>query len=143
VLLAGLPAALRWPIASDREVDLRPSLHWAEPVVVEPPAPDDGPVLVMVEYRIDPARAGDFARAMADVRRMRLRDGAIRSSLFRDSSDPARYVETFLVDSWIEHLRQHQRVTFADREVEARARAFHLGTKPPSVHHFIAEPRAR
>ena len=111
-------------------------------VVVEPEA-DRGPVLITVEYRIDPASAEDFARAMRDVRRTRLRDGAFRWDLLSDPADPGRYVESFMVESWVEHLRQHERVTVSDREVEERARRHHRGPGPPVVSHFIAKDLPR
>jgi hypothetical protein len=75
---------------------------------------------------------------MREVRLERLRDGALRWELFHDSADPSRYVETFLVESWVEHLRQHERVTLADREAEARARALHRGPTPVAVSHLVA-----
>jgi Transmembrane secretion effector len=74
---------------------------------------------------------------MQDVRSLRLRDGAYRWGLFNDPGRPARYVETFMVASWAEHLRQHERVTVADREMEEIARAFHVGDGPPDVSHLI------
>ena len=84
-------------------------------------------MLVMVEYRIRPERAQDFTLAMQAVREQRLRDGAFRSSLYRDPADPSRYLETFVVESWAEHLRLYERATVSDRIVEERARAFILG----------------
>jgi MFS family permease len=137
-LLLGLLAATRYRLAGGAALDLTPSLHWPQPaVVIEPPA-EQGPVLVTVEYRIDPAHAGDFAPAMQEVRLERLRDGALRWELFHDPADPQRYVETFLVESWVEHLRQHERVTLSDREAEASARALHLGPTPVDVSHLVA-----
>ena len=79
-----------------------------------------------------------FARAMQLMRRIRRRDGAIRWGLFEDAATPGRYIETFVVESWAEHLRQHERVTVSDREIEVRAFAFHLGDDPPKVTHWIA-----
>src|SRR5205823_12752224 len=72
------------------------------------------------------------------VRSLRLRDGAYRWGLFNDPAQPARYVETFVVASWAEHLRQHERVTVADRETEDVARAFHVAATPPVVSHLIS-----
>lgn len=57
--------------------------------------------------------------------------------LFVDSADPGLFTEVFLVKSWIEHLRQHERVTVADRDVEERARAFHIGPDRPVVQHLL------
>ncbi|MDQ6758918.1 MAG: MFS transporter, partial [Acidobacteriota bacterium] len=62
----------------------------------------------------------------------------IQWGLFEDASDPGRYVEAFLVESWAEHLRQHERITVSDREFEGRAWAFHQGTGPPRVTHWIS-----
>jgi hypothetical protein len=137
-LLLGLLAAARYRLAEGARLDLTPSLHWPQPAVtVEPPA-EHGPVLVTVEYRIDPTQAVDFTRAMRRVRLERLRDGAMRWELYHDPADPARHVETFLVESWVEHLRQHERVTIADREAEMRARSLHIGPSPLAVSHLIA-----
>jgi Transmembrane secretion effector len=120
-LLLGLLVATRYRLAGGEPLDLTPSLHWPEPIVtIEPPA-EHGPVLITVEYRIDPVHAVDFARAMREVRLERLRDGALRWDLFHDPADPNRYVETFLVESWVEHLRQHERVTQADRVAPGRS----------------------
>ena len=52
--------------------------------------------------------------------------------------EPVRFIETFVVESWAEHLRQHERVTISDREIEARAFAFHQGPEPPKITHWIA-----
>jgi hypothetical protein len=97
-------------------------------------------VLVTVEYRIDPARADDFVEAIRRTERVRRRDGAQLWGIFRDAVDPTRWLESFTVESWAEHLRQHERVTVADRELRAVARAFHQGPTPPVVTHYIAAP---
>jgi predicted MFS family arabinose efflux permease/quinol monooxygenase YgiN len=141
-LLVGLAAALRYHLIAGEGFDLTPSLHWPEPSLsmVNETDLDRRPVLVTIEYRIDPAQSGEFLEAMNKVRPVRRRDGAIRWDLFRDASDPGRYVESFVAESWVEHLRQHERVTMADRVVEEEVRTFHIGSEPPLVSHFIAEP---
>jgi len=52
---------------------------------------------------------------------------------------PGKYIETFITDSWAEHLRQHARMTVADRAIENRVRRFHIGDSEPKVSHFIYE----
>lgn len=130
----------RAAIPTGEGVDLEPARHWEQPAVSHEVAFEQGPVFVFVEYRIAPDEARAFAEAMADLRRIRLRDGAIRWNLFKDTADPGRMVESFVLESWVEHLRQHERVTVSDRAVEDRAKAFHRGPRPPVVSHFIAEP---
>jgi len=136
-LVVGLVVLPYYRLATSEEVDLTPSLHWHEPVVVSELRPEDGPVLVTIEYRITPEQSRGFAQAMRALSRMRRRDGAIQWGLFCDVADRGRYIETFLVESWAEHLRQHERVTIADLAVETRARVFHVGEAPPLVSHLI------
>ena len=76
---------------------------------------------------------------MQDVERMLRRDGATRWGLFADPAQPGRYLETFLVESWAEHMRQHARVTNDDRALQERVRSFHLGDAPPVITHLVAE----
>jgi hypothetical protein len=77
-----------------------------------------------------------FVGVMQDVRVVRRRDGALRWGLYQDPSNPERFLETFLVASWAEHLRQHERGTVADSEVKDRARD--LSIAPPVVTHLLA-----
>ncbi len=98
------------------------------------PEPDAGPVLITVEYTVEPARTENFVTAMCAVRTQRLRDGAYRWGFYNDAATPNRFVETFVVESWAEHLRQHGRVPVADRDAEEVARAFHVGAAPPLFH---------
>jgi len=136
-LIAGLMLITRYRLAEGEKIDLTPSLHWPEPRMSVELQPEAGPVLVEVEYFIESERAQDFTKAMDDVRRERLRDGAMRWGLFTDSADPNRFVETFLLESWVEHMRQHERVTKSDRMAEELARAFHIGAGTPKIVHLI------
>ncbi len=122
------------PIAA---LDLEPSHDWATPARVGMEE-DEGPVLVTVAYSVAAADAAAFVAAMQELRVVRRRDGALRWALYRDAAQPHHYLETFTVASWSEHLRQHQRVTVADRELEGRVRRLHSGPQPPKVDHFIA-----
>ena len=117
--------------------DLNPWNHWRMPAIVKDVAPelDDGPVLVTVEYRVDAGHAAEFVRAMHRYQRVRRRDGASRWGIYRDTEVPDRYVEAFIVSSWAEHLRQHERQTRADAELESRVRS-HV-REEPKVHHLI------
>ena len=138
LMIAGLRLAARYRLAGTDDLDLTPTRHWAAPIVAGDVAHDRGPVLIVVEYHIDPANAAAFTRAIRSLGRVRRRDGAARWGIFYDAANPSRYIETFLVPSWIEHLRQHERVTAADRELEQVAHSFHLGDGPPHVTHYLA-----
>lgn len=137
-LAAGLVAVPRYRVRSGEDLDLSPSRHWAEPQLALERDPGAAPVLVMVEYRVPPANHSDFRDAMQAVGRSRRRSGATRWSLFQDAADPDRFVETFVVPSWEEHLRQHERVTVADRRFEERAHALLAEGETPRVTHLLA-----
>lgn len=127
----------RYRLRCAEKLDLRSSLHWDQPTIAFEPCPNDGPVLITLEYRIDPTNADEFTKVMKILRNIRLRDGAIQWGLFHDLSDPGRFVETALVESWAEHKRQFERVTNADKVIEEQVRAFHIGDEPPKVSQMI------
>ncbi len=129
--------ALRWHLPKDMATDLSPSNHWAEPVVALQPAGDRGPVLIEIEYRVAPARVADFVAALRRFRSVRQRDGAIRWDVWEDVGEPGRVIESFVVESWIEHQRQHARVTRADQLDQETLRAFQLGDQPALVRHLL------
>lgn len=127
----------RYRLRCVEKFDLSASLHWNQPVHAFEPCPNDGPIMVTLEYRIDPGNAEEFTKAMQALSVTRRRDGAIQWGLYQDLSDPGRFVETVVVESWAEHKRQYERVTNADRAIEERARAFHIGDEPPKVSQMI------
>ena len=138
-LVVGPLATWRFRLVAHTNLSLTPSLHWPEPVMMIDTAASEGPAITLVEFRIDPKTADEFLKAMTEMRRIRQRDGAIRWNLLRDTADPQRYIESFVTESWADHLRQHERVTAENREVEQRVQAFHLGPEPPKITHLIAE----
>jgi MFS family permease/quinol monooxygenase YgiN len=138
-LIIGSAASLRYVLIDGDDLNLAPCMCWPEPIVVVKPEPEQGPVLVQIEYWIDPDQAREFRRAVRDLRRVRRRDGASRWALFRDPAKPGRFVEGFLIETWAEHLRQHARATESDRQIEERVRAFHIGDGQPVITHLIAE----
>jgi MFS family permease len=148
---AGVPTALLWAglgaIATtglgllwrlpDTTMDVTPWNHWRMPVIADglELGPESGPVLVTVEYLVDRDHASDFLKAMHRYERVRRRDGASRWGIYRDTEHPDQFVETFIVGSWAEHLRQHERITRADRALEERISSYTL--KEPKVRHLI------
>jgi hypothetical protein len=94
-----------------------------------------GPLLVTVEYSVVSEKATEFVEAIHQYSRIRRRDGAFRWGIYRDIEDANRYVEIFLVHTWAEHLRQHERSTRADSELERRLKSCVTGDTV--VHHLI------
>lgn len=102
-------------------------------------APDDGPVMVMVEYTIDPARAAAFGEVMQRTRRARLRQGALSWGLFRDAARPERWIEYFVDENFVEHQRRLERFSAFDAGLRKERMAFHLGPAAPKVTRYIGQ----
>jgi MFS family permease len=136
-----IPVTWRWKLQTGATIDLSPSMHWAAPVTSRTIEPDRGPVLVTIEYHIDPNNREPFLRALGRGAKARRRDGAYAWGVFEDPAEDGRFIETFLTDSWLEHLRAHERVTKADRMVEQVVRSFQVGDGPKTTHLVGAKPR--
>jgi MFS family permease len=121
----------------DSTEDVSPWNHWRMPVVIKEVGADlhQGPVLVTIVYSVIPEQKEQFVEAIYQYARTRRRDGAYRWGIFRDTEVANRYLEIFLVRSWAEHLRQHERQTKADRELERRLYTY--VASEPEVRHLI------
>ncbi len=137
-MVIGLGPMIWFRVADDGEIDLNPAPHWPAPALAADIDLDSGPVMVTVEYLIKPESAAEFESAMRDLRPIRLRDGAIFWGLFFDAAQPGRFLEYFVIESWVEHMRQHERAVASDLEIENRARSFHIGGSPPVATHQIS-----
>src|SRR5690242_1564799 len=149
---AGIPAALlisaagavlsalavrRFNLGSGPMPDLAPSYHWPHPTAVEEPDTDRGPVLITVEYEIALDQREAFLDAMQQLGAIRRRDGAFGWGIFENIATPGCYIEIFQDASWVDHLRQHERVTREDQRVQEIVHQFHIGSAPPRVSHYI------
>jgi len=94
----------------------------------------------MVEYMINPKDREAFLDAADSLSHERRRDGAYAWGIFEDVAAPGRMVETFYVESWFEHLRQHERVTKADRVIEKKIHAL-LTTATRTTHLLSSRQR--
>lgn len=129
---------LRMPhiISADAEMEeLR-----AEPEVNLDLTLRSGPIVIEVDYRVDPSAAREFYDAMQDVRRARLRSGAFEWSLARDVADPVSWTERYHCPTWGDYLRQRNRATISDLEAEARVEAFHQGPLDGRVRRRLERP---
>ncbi len=135
VLLVTRRISVNW----DSDIDFSP----ARTINVLEPAfeigADEGPVMVTLEYQIDPLRANDFAAVMERTRRARLRQGALSWGLFRDTAVPGRYIEYFVDENWVEHQRRLARFSAFDAELRTQRLAFHIGEGPPVLRRYVAD----
>ena len=135
-----LLATRRLTVEGGREIDFSP-VHITPPLP-DPQvavAPDDGPVMVTLEYQIDPTRALEFADVMQHTRRARLRQGALSWGLFRDVAVPGRYIEYFVDETWVEHLRRLERFSAFDAELRQLRLSFHIGAEPPVLRRYVGD----
>jgi len=136
VLAATGASVLLLPLMDVEGLDRSPANYLPEPHLAVTPDADAGPVLVQVTYTVPADRADRFVEAMQAVGRSRRRTGATSWRLYQHGELPDTYVETFLVPSWSEHLRQHGgRLTGADQAFDEAAQA--LADAPPTVAHLL------
>ena len=121
------------------EEDLTPTHPFDEPVPARAIDVNEGPVMVMIEYHVDPTRSYEFDAIMAETRSSRLRAGAVSWGLFEDIESPGRYVEYFACDTWADYLRRFDRFTAADERLQARRHALHIAESRPRVTRYVAQ----
>jgi MFS family permease len=137
-MLLTLPFAVRFHLLRGAPPDLRPyHPNRPAPQVVMEPDHADGPVLVTIEYRVSAEDYAEFTSAIHQLRGVRMRDGSIRWGVFRDTAAPERVIETFVVESWLEFLRERERMTTSDRAIRDRVRSYHQGDAPPAASYMI------
>lgn len=139
-LVLGIMITRRFKLGQGETLDLTPSMHWPAPDVALPKDDlhDRGPVMVEVEYRIEPKDEAAFLAAIRDWSHERWRDGAFEWRVFQSAEDPELWVEAFMISSWSEHMAQHDRVSQQDKTVQNTVRAFDTRTGGPVVRHLIA-----
>lgn len=130
----------RVPLGQSEDSDLTPAMSWDAPVVAEDfdASFDRGPVMILIDYRIDPKTEKDFLMKLHLLSGERYRDGAYDWGVFQDSESSDKWTEWFMLSSWAEHLRQHERHTREDEDVHSAVKAFHVGKSKPVVRHLLA-----
>jgi MFS family permease len=137
--IVGIPLTWRWKLHQSAALDLSPAQHWGKPQTHAEIDNDRGPVLVKIEYRIDPKDRAAFLRALDELGFERRRDGAFAWGVFEDASEFGRYEETYLIETWLELMHLRERVTNADRVLEDEIRE--MLTAPPRIEFLIAAER--
>ena len=141
-MAAGLLLARRFPLRMGEKQEVTPASVFEDLQDLQlawQPGHEDGPVAVEFGYRIRTDDTEAFLDALTQLRGPRKRDGATFWRIYRDLSDPTRYVERFIVESWAGYLHQRARATQADQTLEAQVRSFLLPDEVVTTAHFIAE----
>jgi len=138
-MLITLPLSRRLHVLRGEQPDLSPlrSKLLVIPQLVMEPEMSDGPVRIMLDYEIDPKDYNEFVQAIHQLRDVRMRDGAMRWGIFQDANNPRHLNETFIMESWIDYLRQRERFTASDRTIRDRVISLHQGAEPPRITHTI------
>ena len=137
-IVLGIAVTWRSKLGEHQVLDFKPAMDWPLPVLAETPEPDV-PVLVTIDYHTRLDKRAEFVAAMQHVREMRRRNGAYFWQLFHDSENPTHFVEVFMDESWMEHLRQHERASVADREIQRRAKQYLLDGTSTKSSHYLAD----
>ena len=144
LVLCGISAVLtllparRFTVGDAAAEDLTPAGLWRAPELAVPVEPEHGPVLVTVEYEIDPADEQAFQEVMRESRRSWLANGLLAWELYMDVTHAGRYIEHLTDESWAEYLRRNERVTASYVALRQRKLAFHRGGTPPVVRRYVA-----
>jgi MFS family permease len=112
-----------------------------EPEVALAVTARSGPIVIEIDYRVDPPTARDFYDVMLKMQRTRLRNGAFDWSLSRDIAEPELWTERFHCPTWADYLRMRSRFTHSDRELQNQANAFHSAENSgPRVRRRLERP---
>jgi MFS family permease len=140
--LIGMALTWRWKLQTGAALNLTPSMRWRAPAFLNRVADDQGPILAIAEYMIDPADRVAFLAVMQDISLERRRDGAFAWNIFEDPDEAGKIIETYLVHSALELKYRQARETMADQMMEDHAAQFLKA--PPLTRYLIAPPhRAR
>ncbi len=95
--------------------------------------------MITVDYHVKPEHQEAFYSTLNELGESRRRDGGYFWSHFQDTADPCLIREVLLVESWAEHLRQHERVTRSDQQLQNDLSAFLQDGTEPRARHFVHE----
>lgn len=137
-LLLGILGTWRYSISGYESVDFTPSQHWPLPIIDNAPQHDQGPVMVTIAYKVDSDKLPEFHRLLAQLQKIRKRDGAYYWELYQDTAQVDHYIECFMVESWLEHLRQHDRVSVSDKALQEKISACLVAGSTKAINHYVA-----
>jgi len=137
VLIGSALLGLRLPLEQSEARNLDPLRQWNAPATAVPVEPRTGPVVISIEYDIRHEDVLHFLAAMAERRRIRMRDGARNWTLLRDLADPEVWIERYETATWLDYIRHNNRLTQDDAAITDRIRGLHRGPEAPRVRRLI------
>lgn len=135
--------ALRFKLVDANRVDVSQVQPWPNPLQDADAGTsidnDRGPVLITIEYQVDLEQRERFLGLMQQLGHARRRNGAMEWLVAEDTTTPGTCLETFVDSSWLEHLRQHERVTADDHVLQQHVLEVlaDAGAQPPRIRHFV------
>lgn len=127
----------RWHISGIEKIDLTSSMHWAPPITHDQVTHDRRPVMIIIHYRVAEGKESEFLSLIHQLGRSRKRDGAYVWDILEDVTEPNHFIESYMLESWLEHLRQHERVTHTERVLQEKIHGLMKDNIPPRVTHFV------
>ena len=124
-------------VAMGDEANVTPGVPMPDLAIAFEPRPDDGPVLIQLEYRIDPPRRDEFLHAIRSIEPTRRRNGAVAWRIYLDLAEEGSFVERFVIQSWAEYVRLRTRMTMADRKLQSRMERLQRPGVPVRVSRLI------
>jgi hypothetical protein len=136
--LIAMALTWRWKLQAGTSLDLTPSMRWRSPSFLNRVPNDQGPILAIAEYRIDPKDSVAFLALMHDIGLERRRDGGYAWHIFEDPDEDGKMIETYLIHSALELKYRQARVTMADQIMEEQAERF---LKAPAEIRYLVAPQ--
>lgn len=136
-LVLGAIAGLKFPVHEIGGTNLEPYDQFREPELKLDLKARSGPIMIMEDYTIAEENLPAFLAAMAQRRRIRLRDGARQWTLLRDLKNPEQWTESYHMPTWVEYLRHNHRHIQADLEIISVLRSLNRGCEMPRIHRMI------
>jgi MFS family permease len=135
--LAFIPFTWRFKLNLGEHHDYIPSGHWPEPILASAIENDHGPVLITIDYQIDVVDQKAYRKLMYQLGTLRRRDGAIVWGFYEDVAVKGHFIEIFIEESWVAHMRQHLRVSGTHKALQDQILVLHRGLTSPRVTHAV------
>ena len=124
-------------VAMGTEADVTPGVQLPDMAIAVEPLPNDGPVLIQIQYQIERQNRKPFLRAIHAVEAIRRRNGAMSWRVFRDLAEDGRFVERYIIAPWAEYIRLRSRMTIGDRKLQEHVEQFQRPGTPIRISRLI------